>query len=634
MNAFPTLSRFFALLALLALLSPPLLPPIHAAPKQIYQSPMHPWITSDKPGRCTICGMPLVLVTVDDEDAGEMHRTALAATPPTDGAALVTLTTAQHSVSGIQTAPVTRGTLTRTLRVNGTIEDDETRHRILAARVPGRVETLHINYVGAEVRAGEPLAALYSPEILTAQRNYLEHLRAGEAFAATARDTARERLLELGLTAAEIATLETTGTPSTTHTVRAPLSGTVVARAAYEGQYVAVNDPLFEICDLSRVWFIFDLYEPDLAWVSLGQEVEVALPSLPGEVLRAPISFINPNLDPTTRTARARVVLDNAARKLLRHQTATATVHAAYAERLLVPRSAVLQHSGIATVFVETAPRRYAARAVTLGRLGQAQAEVLSGLAEGERVVVEGGLILDGQAQLAQVNAAHANRAPRADAHTSARRSGNDAAPKAHTSHAAQSSPLDEAARSALLNAALAAADAARALADDDLPAYQRLLPALRDATRHYLAHRDAETGESRSGSAATPNKKAEDLAALLATLSDVLPSRDPISAARPKPLTSSDMQQRFLKARSAFEPFSTALADLVLAAHLHHPASRTNGDGSAAKAVLRTSPALHVFQCPMTPVLGTGRWLSRSPELRNPFFGELMLDCGEEVTR
>jgi len=577
MKPFPI---FALLLALLAPLSPLAPSSAQAAPKQIYQSPMHPWITSDKPGRCTICGMPLVLVTLDDEEEADVKNTSEGSAP------LVTLTAAQHSVSGIQTAPVVRGTLTRTLRVNGTIEDDETRHRILAARVPGRVETLHINYVGAEVRAGEPLAELYSPEVLTAQRNYLEHLLAGEAFAATARATARERLLELGLTAAEILTLETTRTASPTRTVRAPLSGTVVARAAYEGQYVSVNDPLFELCDLSQLWFIFDLYEPDLAWVTIGQEVEVELPSLPGQVLRAPIAFIDPNLDPVTRTARARVVLDNADGKLLRRQTATATVRATYADRLLVPRSAVLQHSGEALVFVEDAPRRYAARAVTLGlRRAQdglsrrAAVEILSGLNEGERVVVEGGLILDGQAQLAAVNAAQT--AKHAAHSTAPAQTTNAAKPQSHAHTTAQAQtappPVNDVARAGLLAAALSTADAARALADDDLAAYQRLLPALREATHRYLTER--------------PNA---DLAKLLAAL-----------------VEGTDLKS----ARDAFEPFSTALADLARAAHLHHGQT-----------------GLHIFQCPMTPVLGTGRWLSRSSELRNPFFGELMLECGEEI--
>jgi Cu(I)/Ag(I) efflux system membrane fusion protein len=123
----------------------------------VYQCPMHPWIKSDKPeAKCTICGMALVAASTR-ADGNE---------PPDPN--LVTLTAGQVGVTGVQTAQVVRGPLVRTLRVNGVVDDDETRHRILAARVPGRVEKLHVNYVGAEVKEGEPLATIYSPEMLTA----------------------------------------------------------------------------------------------------------------------------------------------------------------------------------------------------------------------------------------------------------------------------------------------------------------------------------------------------------------------------------------------------------------------------------------------------------------------------------
>src|SRR6185312_13517090 len=151
----------------------------------VYQCPMHPWIKSDKPGdKCTICGMDLVAAPAGD---------AGAAVDPN----LVTLTPAAASVVGVQTAEIHRGPLVRTLRVSGVIENDDTRHRIIAARVPGRVEKLFINYVGEEVHQGEPLATVYSPEMLTAQRLYVERLKAGTAFPASERAAARERLFDL-----------------------------------------------------------------------------------------------------------------------------------------------------------------------------------------------------------------------------------------------------------------------------------------------------------------------------------------------------------------------------------------------------------------------------------------------------
>src|SRR4051794_8380767 len=146
------------------------------AASPVYQCPMHPWIKSEKPGdHCTICGMALV-VAPSNNGAG------------TDDANLVRLSPASASVIGVQTIEVRRAPLVRTLRVAGIVEDDDTRHRIISARVPGRVEKLYINYIGAEVREGEPLAIFYSPEILTAQRQYVERLKAGtSAFTASER---------------------------------------------------------------------------------------------------------------------------------------------------------------------------------------------------------------------------------------------------------------------------------------------------------------------------------------------------------------------------------------------------------------------------------------------------------------
>jgi Cu(I)/Ag(I) efflux system membrane fusion protein len=539
MKTFLTLSLFTAL--------------VLTAAATVYQCPMHPWIKSEKAdAKCTICGMALVAATA-----------APAGDQPVDPN-LVTLTASQAAVTGVSTAAVTRGPLVRTLRVNGVIDDDETRHRILAARVPGRVEKLHVNYVGAEVKEGEPLATIYSPEMLTAQRQYVERVRAGDnAFTASERATARERLLELGLTGEEVGILEKTREPVAMVTVRAPMSGTVVKRDVYEGQYVATNDRLFEIGDFSRMWFVFDVYEADLAWVRAGQTVEIALASLGGQVLTAPITFIDPNLNETTRTARARVVLDNTNRQLLHRQTALARVTIESPETLLVPRSAVLQHLGHPVVFVDRGNRAYAAREIKLGRIGDTTAEVLAGLAEGDQVVTQGALMLDGQAQLAHAatGGTHEQGTP---------------AP----SKVSAAEPAHDAAAYALLKTlAFSGADAAAALAADDLPAYQHNLPALRAAFQAYL-----------SGHAPA--------------------ARGPLVAFKNSLVDCPDLRA----ARRAFEPFSTALVDLARSEHVNH------------------REGLHVFQCPMTPVLGTGRWLSRSRSLRNPFFGSAMIECGEEL--
>jgi membrane fusion protein, copper/silver efflux system len=356
---------------------------------KFYQSSMHPWIKSDQPGKCTICGM--TLMPVYEGEAG------LA----TDDN-LITLSDASASVLNVQTSKAVRGPLVRSLRVTGVLDDDETLHRILAARVPGRVEKLFIDQVGAEVTAGQPLVTLYSPEILTAQRLYLERLKAGSlATSASELADAREKLFALGLLEDDIARLEKSQTPESTVTVRAPMAGTVVARAAYVGQYVQPDSVLFEIGDLSHLWFLFDAYEPDLPFLRTGQSVEVNVPSLPGETVTAPVAFIDPNFNEQTRTARIRVVIPNQDRRLFHRQTASGRVLVTTTDVLQIPRSAVLQTNAQPVVYVDQGGHAYMPHSVKLGRVGDTSVEILSGLDAGDAVVTQGALMIDSQAQLA-----------------------------------------------------------------------------------------------------------------------------------------------------------------------------------------------------------------------------------------
>jgi membrane fusion protein, copper/silver efflux system len=507
-----------------------------AAENRLYRCPMHPAVTSNQPGKCTICGMALVAATATDASAAT---------------GMIALSPSAITTVGVETATAVTQPLTRTLHVTGRIDDDDTRHRILSARVPGRVEKLHLNFVGAPVEAGAPLATIYSPEILTAQRIYLERLKAGEdAFPAAERSAARERLFELGLTDNDLASLEKTREASATVVIRAPGAGTVVSKSVYEGQYVQAADRMFEIADFSRMWFVFDVYEQDLAWIRIGQAVEITTRAVPGEIITAAVEFIDPNFDETTRATKARAILPNPHYNIggqphsLPHRVlAEGRVQLDAPPVLTVPRSAVLDSGKGPVAYVDAGDRHFAQRKLKLGRRGDDFVEVLEGIAEGEKVVTRGALLIDAQAQLMS-------------------ESNQPVSTPSAKMPSSQATPAS--AESALPQLANAAIAAAAALAADDYPAYQKSFPTLAAAARNFPALPKIEVG--------------------------------------------TDLKT----ARRSFEPWSTAVADF-LKPHREHL-------------------GLKVFQCPMSPVLGKGRWVQRGEPLRNPFFGATMLECGEEI--
>lgn len=535
-----------------------------------YQSSMHPWIKSDKPGKCTICGMDLV--PVYQGEAGFQSRSGL-----------VTLSSNAINVLNVRTEPVHRQTLRRTIRVAGTIDDDETRHRVISAYVDGRIDRLLVNYAGAEVVENQPLAAIYSPMLLAAEREYVSLLeqRPGGAGLGSERtrliEAAAQRLRRLGLTEAQIATLPQKSETNLDSDVVAPISGTVVVRNIYEGQYVKEGDPLFEVSDFSTMWFRFDAYERDLAWLRPGQRVEVTLPAVPGRVFSASISFIDPNLNDSTRSAKVRVEIPNPIverdghrRRELDHRLyAEAVVEVDAPEVLAVPRGAVLSPDGHPIVYVAKGGGAYERRTVTLGRRGDEFWEVLGGLTEGEMIVLGGNLLIDAQAQLNQ----------------SAMPSGPTASDPQPTNGMALSQP-------------------------------QQIV------TSGFLSHLDAAGSALASDNLDDFNQAATSLHSIIPKLLDAFDPADPWH-----PLLQKIAESAHLERASDIQSARQTFLHMSLGA-------------SGFVRELRRQPSfksLRIFECPMvnSAIPGaprTGVWVQLNSPLRNPFFGSRMIDCGTEV--
>lgn len=364
-------------------------PEMAAAPEhkpKFYQCAMHPYIKSNKPGRCTICGMELTPIY-----AGEKGLDA------TGGEDVVVLSSRQIQVVNVQTVEARIQALDRKLQVAGMIDDDERRHRIISAYVDGRVDKLFANHHGAEVTAGAPLAELYSPELLQAEREYRQ--LNGEL----KRNTAL-RLKQMGLSDEQIEGLPDKPVDSLDTEILATISGTVVEHNVYEGQYVKAGEKLFEIADFSVMWFQFQAYEQDLPWIEIGQSVTITTPSKPGRTFEGKVTFIDPNFDEATRSTKVRVELQNpmvdGRRELLHKLYADGTVQVAIPVGLTAPRSAIIQTGPDAIVYTDQGGGVYKQVPIKTGRRGDTLVEITSGLKEGDKVVTNGNLLIDGQAEL------------------------------------------------------------------------------------------------------------------------------------------------------------------------------------------------------------------------------------------
>jgi membrane fusion protein, copper/silver efflux system len=538
-----------------------------------YQSSMHPWIKSDKPGKCTICGMDLVPVY-----EGEKGFESKAGT--------VALGSNSIQVINVQTTPAEMKPLTRSFRFAGTIEDDDTRHRILSAYVKGRIDKLFVNYIGAEVTEGQPLASIYSPMLLAAEREYAGLLRTARNNEDAQRllSSAKLRLTQYGLNEKQIAGLKDKSPDDIDTEILAPMTGTVVTRKVYAGQYVMEGEMLFELADFSTMWLQFDAYEQDVGWLKIGQEVEITTPSVPNKVFKAAITFIDPNINMMTRSTKVRVEIpnplvevDGVRRRELSHRLyAEARVKVDSAPALVVPRSAILMaESGKALIYVDQGGGAYEQRMVKLGRSADNVSEILEGIKEGDAVVTQGNLLIDAQAQLNLSASGHDH--------------GGAAAGIAQAGMA-EMLPALTAEQEAALNNFLSVADAiTAALSADDLKEFNQqtmkthtATPALRKAFAADSPWRKYIDSIEKSGHLA----EAKDIAA----------------------------------ARKEFHPFSMAVADL-------------------AQQALKTNPKTNakVFKCPMVEdaVPGApkeGFWIQMKLPLRNPYFGAEMLECGTEV--
>lgn len=300
-------------------------------PATIWTCSMHPQIRMDEPGKCPICAMDLI--PLDD---------AIAEKATSRGE--IRLSEAAAKLADIQTMTVQKAYPEKEVQLLGKVEADERNIAEMTARFGGRINKLYVNFTGQEVRQGEKLASIYSPELVTAQQELLEAIEYKESNPGFYR-AVRNKLRLWNLTDEQINQIEATAEVRTNFDIFSPITGTVTSRHVAVGDYVKEGSPLFRVVDLTRIWVLFEAYESDLPWISKGDKIDFTVRAVPEMTFTEKITFIDPTIDPRTRIASVRIEMDNAGGHLKPGMFADGVVKASVngnRKDLLVPKTAVL----------------------------------------------------------------------------------------------------------------------------------------------------------------------------------------------------------------------------------------------------------------------------------------------------
>jgi membrane fusion protein, copper/silver efflux system len=354
-----------------------------------YTCSMHPQVRQDNPGNCPICGMELIPV----DDDGE-HRD--------DDPFFFTMSESHHNWANVRTQIVGADHTGASLRLSGRVAVNERESRVVTATFPGRIENLYADFTGRFVRQGERLATLYSPEMMQAQQELLQAAASREA-QPRLYSAARQRMRLLNITEQQIDNILERGEATANLDVYATRSGYLVERMVSQGDYVMTGQTLFSIAGLQNVWVELDAYENQMGMISTGQRAQIQIPARPATSYSGQVEFIDPFIDPQTRSARVRLTVNNTDNQLRPGMLVNANITGSEQHQLVIPSTAILWTGERSVVYVKSPAHNgftFEFREVETGARTSEGYTILSGLSQGEEIAVNGVFAIDAAAQL------------------------------------------------------------------------------------------------------------------------------------------------------------------------------------------------------------------------------------------
>ncbi|MBI0398130.1 efflux RND transporter periplasmic adaptor subunit [Cyclobacterium marinum] len=548
------------------------------AGETVWTCSMHPQIRQSEPGDCPICGMDLIALEDDQDEVLDPMAVSMSPTA--------------MQLADIRTATVDTMDPVKTVRLNGKVQEDERLVSSQSSHIPGRIERLNVNFTGEYVRRGQVIAYIYSPDLVTAQEELFEAQKIKDTQPQLFK-SARAKLKNWKLSDGQVDKILESGTPSDEFPITADISGYVLSKNVNVGDYIKRGEPIYEIANLSRVWVLFDVYESDMPWINKGDQVQYTVQSLPGQTFESKISFLDPVINPKTRVAKARVEVPNKDNQLKPEMFASGTVEATLPKRsnnVIVPKTAVMWTGKRSVVYVKNTSGSgvsFMMRDVTLGPgLGDSFI-VESGLEEGEEIAVNGTFSIDAAAQLAgKPSMMNPEGGPAMTGHN---HGGMEMLASSSTSTPGKKAEV----KSISIN--------------------QKAKDELKPLYEEYLNFKDALVADNLAEAQSAANElKAKLDAVNMSIFTGVSHNAWMDHSSNLKNALQHVQHLKDIEAvRKAFQQVSEGMIDLTKA---FNPLDQT----------------LYVQFCPMADNNKGANWLSTEEEIRNPYFGEAMLTCGE----